>query len=89
MDRLFLNDKMTPVLYLQVLYYLAPLFPKNINLFWQDEVNYLLFILFLCFLVKNSLEIEVHVLLSTDTYGGLWSIEKLKKYLDSLPSRQQ
>ena len=23
---------------LQVLCYLAPLFPKNINLFWQDEV---------------------------------------------------
>lgn len=26
------------LLYWQVLCHLAPLFPKNINLFWQDEV---------------------------------------------------
>lgn len=25
---------------LQVLCYLAPLFPKNVSLFWQDEVNH-------------------------------------------------
>ncbi|KAJ0027548.1 hypothetical protein Pint_35765 [Pistacia integerrima] len=38
MDRLYLNNKRNPFVYLQVLYYLAPLFPKNINLFWQDEI---------------------------------------------------
>lgn len=33
-----LLDAETLLAHLQVLCYLAPLFPKNIGLFWQDEV---------------------------------------------------